>query len=109
MGGFEEGWVLLVLQRVDIGFVEETWAGDSGVLCVGVCVFYLFFILSFAIRSQPLKFLGRFLRPCLIFSLRCEMRQRLTSLERISPPKSPLRRDSGAKISCGSSTLTPRE
>ena len=107
---FSSLWCCVVSrQKGDVGFVEEAWTGDSGIVfcCVIACL--LFFILSFASRSQLLKGVGRFVRPCLLVSLRCTRRQRLTSLERISPPKSLLRRDSGAKISCGSSTLAPRE
>ena len=35
--------LLLVLQRIDVGFVVDAWAGDSGFVFVGVCVFHLFF------------------------------------------------------------------
>ena len=55
--------LLLVLQRGDVGFVEDAWAGDSGFVFDGVCVFLLFFDLSLLHQSQPLKFWGRFSRP----------------------------------------------
>ena len=35
--------LLFVLLRSDIGFVEDAWAGDSGVVFDGVGVFLLFF------------------------------------------------------------------
>ena len=45
--------LLLVLQRGDVGFVEDAWAGDSGVVFDGVYVFLLFLICrSFISRNH---------------------------------------------------------